>query len=89
MKNIFRRNFTSLTFPERFVRTSLLLGTVTFVTEFFFFKASDYWVYQGLLSLVFAVWTSLVFAVSEHLVARGLKGTNSSSQSSSSREEEQ
>ena len=69
MRNVFRRDLTNLSFLERLVRTFFIFGIGTFVVEFFYTRATSDWLIQCLLSLVFAFWTSLLFAVSEHLIA--------------------
>jgi len=69
MRNVFRRDLTNLSFLERFVRTFFIFGIGTFVVDFFYTRTTSDWLIQFLLSLVFALWTSLLFTVSEHFIA--------------------
>src|SRR5262245_10321119 len=69
MRNVFRRDLTNLSFLERFVRTFFIFGIGTFIVDFFYTKATSDRLIQCLISLVFALWTSLLFSVSQHFVA--------------------
>jgi len=69
MRNVFGRDLTNLSFLERFGRTFFIFGIGTFIVDFFYTKATSDWLIQCLVSLVFPLWTSLLFSVSEQFVA--------------------
>jgi hypothetical protein len=83
MRNVLRRDLTNLSFLDRFVRTFVIFGIGMFVVDFFYMRATSDWLIQCLLSLVFAIWTSLLFTVSQHFVAQRYEGKNGRSKNDS------
>ena len=79
VRNIFRRDLSNLSFLEQFVRTFVIFGIVTFVVNFFYKSATSDWLIQPLLSLLSTIWTSLLFTVLLHFLARRYEGTSARS----------